>query len=414
MPKLKNVPPKLCRIKSSNTAVVYCGGKRIVLGPWGSEKSLQEYSRFLVEWSKADVKETVRKKKEVTTAALIAAFLKWADGTVDPSDFANYRAASKAIRKLYPYLPVAEFGPKALATIQRQMESSGRFSRGYINKLVNYARTIFRWGVGQELVPASVASALDYVQPLRKGRTLAPEARTREDVPDEVVERSLPHLLPTVATMVQVQRYSGMRSGEICKMTVGDIDRSKNIWLYRPGSHKGKWRGHDRVIALGKPEQDLIGPYMVGKTPDQHVFSPREAMEEKRERYAANRKWPQNTWKKKGKPRVFKESYSSQTYANSIKESIKAANGRLGDDEERIPHWTPYQLRHAAVTEITLENNGNCDVARAVAGQKSIKVTQRYNHADVKVAIEQAKKRTAKFGKKKNEDQPQRGRRNEN
>ncbi len=37
------------------------------------------------------------------------------------------------------------------------MEVSGRFSRGYVNKLVNYLRTIFRWGVARELVPETVA-----------------------------------------------------------------------------------------------------------------------------------------------------------------------------------------------------------------------------------------------------------------
>ena len=42
---------------------------------------------------------------------------------------------------------------------------------------------------------------------------------------------------------------------------------------------------------------------------------------------------------------------------------------------------------------MTYENDGNLDVARAVAGQKSIGVTQRYNHADLEIAIEQAKKR---------------------
>jgi len=62
-------------------------------------------------------------------------------------------------------------------------------------------------------------------------------------------------------------------------------------------------------------------------------------------------------------------------------------------DNEKIPHWTPYQLRHAGITSITLQT-GNLDIARAVAGQKSISVTQRYNYADVKIAIEQAVKRS--------------------
>jgi hypothetical protein len=42
---------------------------------------------------------------------------------------------------------------------------------------------------------------------------------------------------------------------------------------------------------------------------------------------------------------------------------------------------------------LVAEHDGNLDVARAVAGQKSISVTQGYNHADLKIAIEQAKKR---------------------
>ena len=54
---------------------------------------------------------------------------------------------------------------------------------------------------------------------------------------------------------------------------------------------------------------------------------------------------------------------------------------------------TPYQLRHSAITDIALQTK-SLDVARAVAGQKSISVTQRYNHADVKIAVEQAVKRS--------------------
>jgi site-specific recombinase XerD len=61
--------------------------------------------------------------------------------------------------------------------------------------------------------------------------------------------------------------------------------------------------------------------------------------------------------------------------------------------DQQIPHWFPYQLRHAGVTELVAEHDGNLDVARAVAGQKSISITQGYNHADLKIAIEQAKKR---------------------
>ena len=79
-------------------------------------------------------------------------------------------------------------------------------------------------------------------------------------------------------------------------------------------------------------------------------------------------------------------------YNRAIKRTITAANKHLSDAEQ-IPHWTPYQLRHSAITDIALQTK-SLDVARAVAGQKSISVTQRYNHADVKIAVEQAVKRS--------------------
>jgi integrase len=97
---------------------------------------------------------------------------------------------------------------------------------------------------------------------------------------------------------------------------------------------------------------------------------------------------------KNPKSRV-REFYDSSSYRNSIEAGIKRANKTLPPDQQ-IPHWTPYQLRHSGVTQITLENDGNLDVARAVAGQKSIAVTQGYNHADMTISINQAKKRSKK------------------
>jgi len=128
-------------------------------------------------------------------------------------------------------------------------------------------------------------------------------------------------------------------------------------------------------------------------------------MAEKKERDAAKRKTKVQPSQKKraaarkkhSKSRV-REFYDSSSYRQAIEYAIIRANKTLPPDQQ-IPHWTPYQLRHAAVTEITLENDGNLDVARAVAGQKSIAVTQGYNHADLLIAIEQAKKRSKKAEK---------------
>lgn len=73
---------------------------------------------------------------------------------------------------------------------------------------------------------------------------------------------------PTIAGMVEVQRLAAMRPSEVCKMKAGDIDRSKDIWLYQPDSHKNGWREHVRIIPLGKPEQEIIAPRLDDKAPD--------------------------------------------------------------------------------------------------------------------------------------------------
>jgi integrase len=149
-------------------------------------------------------------------------------------------------------------------------------------------------------------------------------------------------------------------------MCVGDIDKSRQdvIWIYCPPEHKTAWKGHERTVPLGKPEQELIIPYLEGKTADQPVFCTRHG-----------------------------KHYDSELYRGAVARAIVRANRSLPENQ-KIPHWTPYQLRHAGVTELVAENDGNLDVARAVAGQKTIDITQRYNHADLRIAIEQAKKRS--------------------
>ncbi len=136
------------------------------------------------------------------------------------------------------------------------------------------------------------------------------------------------------------------------------------------------------------------------------MFSPKDTLAERKERDAAKRKSKvqpsqvERAQRHAANPKSrAREHYDSQSYARSIGRAIETANRWL-PAAERIPHWTPYQLRHAAVTEIALENNGDLNIARAVAGQRSISVTQNYNHADLKIAIEQAKKRGGKTREK--------------
>jgi len=183
-------------------------------------------------------------------------------------------------------------------------------------------------------------------------------------------------------------------------MKVGEIDQTGEVWKYTPHLHKNSWRNHTRTVALGKFEQEIIAPRLVGKQLNDHVFSPKDALKERYSRDAAKRKskiQPSQVKRKeqtaKNPRRKVKDCYTSVSYGKSVKQSMRAANKRL-PIEEQIPHWTPYQLRHAAITEI-VKTTGSVDIARAVAGQRHLSTTQIYNHADDQVAEEQAKKRKA-------------------
>jgi len=57
-----------------------------------------------------------------------------------------------------------------------------------------------------------------------------------------------------------------------------------------PGSYKTARFIGKIVFPLGKPEQELIAPYLEGKQADNAIFSPRQAMAERKIEKRAHRK----------------------------------------------------------------------------------------------------------------------------
>ena len=391
----KNVSPPQMR-KDRGYAYVRLNGRKIQLGLWGTPEAEKAYRRILKSWASNPATAHMKPGEQVFLDQLCYAFVQARN---NKNDHGNYKTAIEVLLSVYSGEPVETFDFNSLEVVRNEFIQRG-YCRTHINKLTSMVRSIFYWGVPRKWVPASVAESLRYLKPLLEGQTDAPEQPSRQDVPDETVAQTLPYLLPTIADMVRVQRAACMRPSEVCRMRVGEIDQSGEVWLYTPRKHKNSWRNHKKVIALGKFEQSIIAPRLVGKQPDAPVFSPKEALREKYARDAVKRKTKvqpsqamrreQNAKNPKSKVSDF---YDTGSYGKSIKKSIKTANKRLPDNEQ-IPHWTPYQLRHTAISAI-IKSTGSADVARAVAGQKSITTTLIYNHADEQIAVEQAKKRKA-------------------
>ena len=53
---------------------------------------------------------------------------------------------------------------------------------------------------------------------------------------EALVEATIPYLPPIVADMVKIQRLTGCRPGEVCQLRPMDLDRSGEVWTYRPAS----------------------------------------------------------------------------------------------------------------------------------------------------------------------------------
>ena len=96
----------------------------------------------------------------------------------------------------------------------------------------------------------------------------------------------------------------------------------------------------------------------------------------------------------KGKPRTYNEFYDKNSYKNAIGFAIQKANKVL-PGEEKIPHWTPYQLRHAAGT--AMEDEAGLDEAQALLDHSSAQTTKRYAHARLKKLKELARNRRNPF-----------------
>ena len=107
---------------------------------------------------------------------------------------------------------------------------------------------------------AEVFHAIRAVSGLRRGRSEAYEPEPVKPAPDEWVDATLPHVSSVVASIVELQRLTGMRSGEIVIMRGSALDTTGKSWTYVPATHKTEHHGHGRPIYLGRVCNESYGP----------------------------------------------------------------------------------------------------------------------------------------------------------
>jgi integrase len=194
------------------------------------------------------------------------AFLKWADGyyrkdgrPTTSVTISGWR--SGPLRQLYALTPARDFGPRALKVVRQAMIDAG-LCRNECNKRTRIVVRLFKWAVEQELVPPTVHQGLKAVSGLRKGRSAARESEPVRPVDDGLVDAVRPFVSRQVWAMIEVQRLTGMRPGEVVLMRTGDIDRSGRVWEYAPHAHKTEHHGRERRVFLGPKAQEVLRPWL--------------------------------------------------------------------------------------------------------------------------------------------------------
>jgi integrase len=258
------------------------------------------------------------------------------------------------------------------------------WARPLINKRIGRIRRIWKWGASEQLVPAAVHAALGTVEGLRAGRSIARETEPVRAVSVALVRDTLPHLLPAVRAMVELQLATGMRPGEVCGIRGADLEMVGKIWKYKPPQHKTAHHGHQRAIAIGPKGQEILRPWLRPKL-EEYLFQPREAIAAWQAEKRANRKskvQPSQQDRSKAKP---KRRPGDRYLPSSYSHAIRAACAKHG-----LQHWHPHQLRHTAATAIRREFS--LDHARAALGHRSPIVTEVYAELDQGKAAEVALK----------------------
>ena len=350
MPRTSKLP-KLQYHKATKRFLVQIKGKKHYLGygdnpkkpPLDVTSHYNEAVRKLLGGEPVSIAESLEK---LTVVELVVRHQEWATKRYLRSNEADcFRHAAQHLVKMFGRTPAEAFGPRRLAELRSHLEgvyrknNGERLTRQGINKTISKIKQIFTWGVSQEIVKPDQLTALRTLPPLLEGHTTCPEANQKPPVEDSVVRTTLPFLCGQVKALVSLQRLTGMRPGEVCRLVMDHLDTSREeYWVYSMRLHKTTHHGKRRSIILGKAAIEILKLWV--RSDSLPLFSPSERMNSLRESQRIDLKRDR---RKKQPRKVPGVQYTTQSYGKAIVMACKA-NG--------IPEWSPNQLRKANATEV--------------------------------------------------------------
>jgi integrase len=411
--------------KARDCAVVTIDGHDHYLGEYDSPQSWEKYHRLVAEWMAGQNNpppQVIPAETPLTVTELVARYWKFVKGYYvkdgkPTSEADTVRQALRFVRRLYGSTPAREFSPKKLKAVRQAMidhkvvrhrkacdPETGRvlldpltqepvweeyvlrhgLARRFINKQVGRVKRLFAWAVEEELVGVEVHAALLRVKGLKKGKSDAREKKRVRPVPEEHLAAVLPLLPPTVRVMAEVQKLCGCRPQDIVGMRADGIDRSGQVWEYRPLRYKTEHYNDqndpdlERTIYIGPTAQRLLRPFIEAESTG-YLFSPARSEETRNARKKEGRKtprWPshvkaQEQEKARRKRASVRDHYDVASYRRAIRRACEKGG---------VPIWHPNQLRHSRLTEI--RKRFGLEASRVCGGHREVAATQVYAEQD--------------------------------
>jgi integrase len=359
MARKPNVFPSYLLHKQSGQARVRIGGKDYLLGEYGSEKSRIRYGELIAKHAggipidpfagsnRGSIPQS-QPDAGLTINELVLAFMRHADGHYvkngkPTSEIHCLKSATRPLVDLYGFTPVDSFGPMMLKAVRQKYVEAG-WVRDTCNKGVKRIRTIFKWGVENEMVAPATLQGLQAVAPLLAGRTEAKDNPDRLPATDEQIKAVKPHVSQLVKDLIDVQRFTGARAGELLLLTPEKLVTSDKVWLFHVDGHKTEHHGHSRVVAIGANAQAVLKRRMKKLKSTDRIF------------------------------KIRRDSYTLAVRRACVKAEIKP--------------WTPHQLRHAMGNQV--RERFGLEHVQATLGHADFAMSEVYAKASLQKAIEVA------------------------
>jgi len=266
------------------------------------------------------------------------------DGT-PTGEHHNAALAVRFVREVCGDTPVTAATHRDMLNVRDAMIRHG-LARVTVNRYISIQKRMLAWALDEGMIPALAKAELTQVVSIKPNRTKAPETEPVRPVSDADVEKTLAVMVPNTADLVRLQRLTGMRPEEACAFCWKDVDETATPWVYQPGKHKNKWRGHVRAVLIGPRARAILERHR--RSDGSCPFSPIAAYEEWAMRLESERNdrggsVASDALKDPHVPRKLSASWATNAYSGSIAAACRRANVQV---------WSANRLRHTFATEV--------------------------------------------------------------